>query len=130
MKKIISAVLIGGIMASTLTAMATGTTVKKGQATYNMNTYGTALTVTNNTGEVVYFDLALIKYNAGATNAVTFSKISGGVTYLLETKSSTNSSAATAIWEPSVRVPFYPFDVLSIGTTATNMAINIVAGEQ
>jgi len=125
MKKITA--LIAMIVIAALGAFAVNVTT--GPAVYDMASYGTTLSVTNASSAVVHFATALIAYDNKSTNTVSFSKIDGGTTFLMDTEVSSSTTATTDVWENPFDVPFYPGDVLKIGTTDTNIVINLIKAE-
>lgn len=87
----------------------------------NLNEYGTTASLTNAASGYYEIDSIYIRYPVGATNTMTFSKLTGGQEFLIATTGSiTNTAAATVAVTLANRLPIYTGDVLKISTTRTN----------
>jgi hypothetical protein len=91
----------------------------------DMAPQGTSYSITNGAGSVEY-KTVLIKYDGASTNTVTFSKTDANGTFLIGSTSATNAAAATDVWENSYTIPFELNDVFVIGTTDTNLVLEII----
>jgi len=91
----------------------------------DMADYGTSYTITNGAGSVQY-KTVLIKYDNASTNTVTFSKTDANATFQIDTEVSSNAAAASDIWENPYTIPFEACDVFVVGTTDTNIVLEII----
>jgi len=124
MRKTISAILMTAAAVSVYAV-----NVSDGPDVYDMADYGTTLSITNATADPVHFSTALIKYDGASTNTITFSKAYDGITYQFDTENSSSTTAASDVWENPYKIPFYPSEVLVIGTTDTNVVIQLIKAE-